>query len=243
MQFACSASRTHSRTKDIYKLLEQLADDTFLWWLPVPINLADLIQCDIIPGEEPTMHNLKEHKLCQYHIQTTSTYTAQPMHPNIILTRTRVLRQCANGSQLNTSPKSSDIWAVYFAFTSPSNPYIWFILWLSWLPEKKSYIGFFVWTGYTCLFKVLQLQNYQMGFIKFNPLMPSSYYMYHLLWHTKILHSAHKACETVNHSPPYFLYTEARLNIFPKTAHKISISNETHMTLCYTTFIWSVQCD
>lgn len=134
MQFACSTSRTHSSTK-INKQLGHLADDTFLWRLPVPVDLADLTQRDIIPGEQPAMHHLKEHNLCQYRIQTTmSTYTA---HPDIILTRTRPLRQCANGSQLNTSPKSSDIWAVYFAFTSPSNPYIWFILWLSWLPAKK----------------------------------------------------------------------------------------------------------
>jgi hypothetical protein len=121
--------------------LGQLAG-TFLWGLSVPVNLADLTQRDIVPGEQAAMHYLKEQELCQQHIRT-STNTAQPMHADIILTRTSPFRQCASGSQLNTSANNSDICAVYFAFTSPSNPYIWFILWLSWLPAKKSHIAAF----------------------------------------------------------------------------------------------------
>jgi hypothetical protein len=42
--------------------------------------------------------------------------------------------QCASGSQLNTSEKRSIISELYFAFTSPSNPYILFRLSLSWFP-------------------------------------------------------------------------------------------------------------
>jgi hypothetical protein len=45
-----------------------------------------------------------------------------------------------------------------------------------------------------------------------NPLKPSGHYMYHLLWHTKILHSAHRVYLCVS----YGSHNKQRL--FPQTA-------------------------
>ena len=52
-----------------------------------------------------------------------------------VLTSTRPLIHCASGSHWKTSLKRSNICEVYFAFTSPSNPYIWFMLSVSWFPR------------------------------------------------------------------------------------------------------------
>jgi hypothetical protein len=43
--------------------------------------------------------------------------------------------QWARGSHSKSSVNRSAIVAVYLDFTSPSNPYIWFIVMLSWLPS------------------------------------------------------------------------------------------------------------
>ena len=43
--------------------------------------------------------------------------------------------QWASGSHSNSSVNSSAIVALYLELTSPSNPYIWFIVMLSWLPS------------------------------------------------------------------------------------------------------------
>ena len=43
--------------------------------------------------------------------------------------------QWASGSHSNSSVNSSAIVALYLDLTSPSNPYIWFIVILSWLPS------------------------------------------------------------------------------------------------------------
>jgi len=48
-----------------------------------------------------------------------------------------LLMHWARGSHWKTSLKSWNIWPVYFAFTSPSNPYIWFMLSVSWLPSQN----------------------------------------------------------------------------------------------------------
>ena len=49
----------------------------------------------------------------------------------------------AKGSQLKTSVKTSASSALYFALTSPSKPYIWFMLIVSWLPRDicKKVVG------------------------------------------------------------------------------------------------------
>ena len=130
----------------------------------------------------------------QLYILQTHPPTHLPNHPPMSRppTPTRILpsMQCASGSQLNTSVKSSDIWdeyligqlrktdrqtacalrcngeegegkgvggetergggrkdcnktqvcckfVGYFCLTSPSNPYIWFMVTLSWLPAEE----------------------------------------------------------------------------------------------------------
>ena len=56
-----------------------------------------------------------------------------------VLTRTLLLMHCARGSHWKTSLNSWNIWAVYLALTSPSKPYIWFMLSVSWLPDGTDF--------------------------------------------------------------------------------------------------------
>ena len=65
----------------------------------------------------------------------THTHTQSYTH---VLTITFSFTQKANGKQLNTSVKRSNIVEEYLSLTSASKPYIWFSVRLSWFPEHEN---------------------------------------------------------------------------------------------------------
>lgn len=68
-------------------------------------------------------------------LKKSETTSVLPPHPPAqTLTSTLLLIHCARGSHWKTSLNSWNIWAVYLALTSPSKPYIWFMLSVSWFP-------------------------------------------------------------------------------------------------------------
>lgn len=121
----------------LYLLLEAVGSCLWLW---CHLKLHCLRKTDLhaSPGQESEFISTISTECLQH--KTMSIKHGKNIQ-NIFkcLTRTLEFKQWQRGSQLYTSVKSSAICAVYFALTSPSNPYIWFIVTLSWFPVDKNH--------------------------------------------------------------------------------------------------------